>query len=188
MKFYVVRHPWTESNVKRITQGWADSPLVSQGIEMAEKLGEFLKDKSILKIYTSDLGRCVQTSKIINKRLNVETVKVSDLREQNLGNFNGVHKDIIKKEFDENDHSAIPLNGESFLQMKERVLNYIKNNLPIGKNNILVVTHTGCFQSILSDSLNEDVDSEKCHTTPLTVGSFELKNNNIKFIERFDLK
>ena len=188
MKFYVVRHPWTESNVNNITQGWADSPLIPQGVEMAEKIGEFLKAKSISKIFTSDLGRCVQTSQIINNKLNIEVSKISDLREQNLGKFNGVRKDIIKKEFDESDYSATPLNGESFLQMKNRVLNYVKNKLPTDTDNILIVTHTGCFQSILSDSLNEDLDSEKCHTTPLTVGFFELENNNIKFIERYDLK
>ena len=72
MKFYVVRHPWTESNVSNITQGWADSPLVSQGIKTVERLGNFLRDKSISKIFSSSLGRCIQTSKIINKKLNVK--------------------------------------------------------------------------------------------------------------------
>jgi len=62
MKFYVVRHPWTVSNVNNINQGWSDSPLVPQGIEMAERLAGFFKDRSIAVIYSSDLGRCVETS------------------------------------------------------------------------------------------------------------------------------
>lgn len=65
MKFYVIRQPLTESNAAGITQGWGDSPLTPQGIEAAEKLGNFLKDKFISIIYTSDLGRCVETSEII---------------------------------------------------------------------------------------------------------------------------
>ena len=79
VKFYVVRHSWTESNINKITQGWADSHLVPEGIEMAEKLGEFLKDESISGIFSSDLGRCVQTSKIINKQLGVKIKKIRRL-------------------------------------------------------------------------------------------------------------
>ncbi|MBW3020110.1 histidine phosphatase family protein [Candidatus Woesearchaeota archaeon] len=187
MKFYVVRHPWTESNVKKITQGWADSPLIPEGVEMAERLANFLKNKSISKIFTSDLGRCIQTSEIINKILKVDICKIKKLREQNFGKFNGLDKEIIKKEFDETNHSAIPSDGESLLQMKDRVLGYIKNELPRKENNVLIVTHTGCFQSILSDALKIDLTSEECHTNPLTICLFELTNKNIKLIERFDI-
>ncbi len=34
------------------------------------------------------------------------------------------------KEFNKDDCSAVPPGGESFYQMKKRVLNYIKNKLP----------------------------------------------------------
>lgn len=185
MKFYVVRHPLTEFNAADITQGWGDSPLTSQGIEEAEKLSGFLKDKEISIIYSSDLGRCVQTSEIINKVLNVQIIKESQLREQNFGKFNNTR--IIKEEFDASDHSAVPPGGESFLQMKERVLTYIKIKLPRDKDKVLIVTHDGCFRAILSDALKLDLDSPECVTTALTLGLFDLKNKDIKFIDRFNL-
>ncbi len=177
----------TEFNVKKITQGWADSPLVPQGVDVAKKLGDFFKDKAISKIYTSDLGRCVQTSEIINQSLRVEIVTAAGLREQNFGKFNGIDDDVIAKEFDRKNCSAIPLDGESFLQMKERVLSYIKTALPRDSDNILIVTHTGGFQSILSDSLKVNFDAEECRTTPSTVGLFELSGIDIKFIKKYDL-
>lgn len=72
MLIYIVRHPETEYNKKGLTQGHGDSLLTQQGVEIAKKLGESLEDKNIQKIYSSDLGRCIQTSKIINKFLNVK--------------------------------------------------------------------------------------------------------------------
>jgi len=185
MKFYVIRHPLTEFNAAGITQGWGDSPLTAQGIKAAEKLGYFFKDKAISAIYTSDLGRCVQTSEIINKALNIKIVKAPQLREQNFGKFNSAH--LTGKEFNESDHSAAPPGGESFLQMKERVLSYIKIELPRVKDKVLIVTHHGCFRAILSDALNLDLDSPECATTALTIGLFDLKNKDIKFIDRFNL-
>jgi len=89
---------------------------------------------------------------------------------------------------DNSNHSAVPPGGESFLEMKERVLNYIKTKLPRYKDKILIVTHDGCFRAILSEALTIDLNSEKCVTTPLTISLFELESNNIKLIERFDLQ
>lgn len=184
MNFYVVRHFLTQSNAVGIIQGWGDSQLTSQGIKAAEKLGIFLKDKSISIIYTSDLGRCVETSEIINKKLNLKIIKSPGLREQNFGKFNNTR--ISKEEFDASDHSAVPPDGESFLQMKARVLSYIKIELPRDKDKVLIVTHDGCFRAIISDALDVDLDSLKCETTALIIGLFNLESNNIKFIEKFN--
>ena len=148
----MVRHPLTESNAADITQGWGDSQLTSQGIEEAEKLSNFLKDKSISIIYSSDLGRCVQTSEIINKALKVRIIKEPRLREQNYGKLNNSR--LAGKDFNVKNHSAVPEGGESFLQMKARVLEYIKKYLPESEDKILIVTHDGCFRALLSEALN----------------------------------
>lgn len=185
MKFYVVRHPLTEENVAGITQGWGDSPLTPQGLEAAGKLGNFFKDKSISIIYASDLGRCVETSEIINKRLNVKIIKTPELREQNYGKLDNTY--IKKEEFDVNDHLAVPPGGESFYEMKDRLLNYIKNTLPRGRDRVLIVTHEGCFRAILSEALGISWEAKPCITSPLTIGLFDLKNKNLEYIKRFDL-
>lgn len=183
MKFYVLRHPITESNINKIAQGWSDSPLIPKSIKVAEAHGKFLKDKNITRIYTSDLGRCIQTSKIINKFLDVQIKRKRELREQNLGKYNGIHIDEIKKEFDENDYDAKPPKGESFKEMKTRVLSFIKNLRD--NDNVLIVTHTGCVQSILSEALNEDLNSENCKTKEETICLFELENEKITPKEKY---
>jgi len=184
MRFYLIRHPWTEFNVQKITQGWADSSLHPKGVEMAEQVANFLADKTISRIITSDLGRCVQTAQIVNKKLDLQIQKVDSLREQNLGKYNGMPKAMIKEEFNEHDFSAKPEGGETFLEMKERVLRYVKS---LTEDAVLLVTHHGCFQSIMSEALQLGLNDEKCQTTPLTVCEFELRDDKIYLLARVDL-
>lgn len=149
MVIYLVRHPETEYNRKDITQGHDDSFLTKEGKRIAQYLGKSLRNRSISKIYTSDLGRCVQTSELINKELNVRIVLKKELREQNFGDYNGKRTEIITNNFDISNLDLVMPNGESFNQMKKRVLDFIKNIKE--SNSILIVTHDGCLRAILSE-------------------------------------
>lgn len=181
MKFYVIRHPVTEYNLAKITQGHADSPLTPQGITVAKELGKTLANFDIQTIFCSDLGRCMQTARIVNEWIGVDIVPVRSLREQDLGKYNGMKKEDIKKEFDEHDYTAKPEGGESFIDMKKRVLNWV---FGIHLDNVLLVTHTGCFQSILADAINSHLDDSECYPESIEIGIFELKNKEIHLIER----
>lgn len=96
MMIYFVRHGETEWNKKEILQGHKDSPSTIKGINNAEKLGKILRDKKIEIIYSSDLGRCVQTAEIINRWLKVKIIKTKELRERNFGDLNG---SLLNKKF-----------------------------------------------------------------------------------------
>ena len=177
-KIYVIRHPYTEFNIKGISQGHADSSLLPESKVIAEKIGRKLTNLNIKKIHTSDLGRCVETAKIINKILNISILKTQELREQNQGIFNGKRKDFINEkigsEFEKPDF--IPKNGESLNQVKNRILNFIKK-LP--EETVLLVTHDGCVRSILSKIYNCEIMSEKCKTDQKTINVFEIDNGKL---------
>jgi len=164
MIIYIIRHPETIFNRKDITQGHADSSLTGKGKKVAQQLGKKLKNKNIFKIFSSDLGRCLQTSNIVNGELNIKIVPKKELRELNYGDFNGEKADIIKKIFNLNNPRLILPNGESFHQMKQRILNFI-NQLK-AKKPVLIVTHEGCLRAIISEMLNMKFTSNKCKTQP----------------------
>lgn len=88
MVIYVARHPETKYNKLAITQGHGDSSLTERGKQTARHLGKLLENTNISKIYTSDLGRCIQTSELINQGLGVIVIPKKDLREQNFGDYN----------------------------------------------------------------------------------------------------
>jgi len=67
MKLIITRHGETEENKNRIIQGHIDGTLSQLGLEQAKKLAERLKDEKIDLIFSSDLGRALNTAKEVAK-------------------------------------------------------------------------------------------------------------------------
>ena len=177
MIIYFVRHGETEWNKKEILQGHKDSHLTIKGINNAEKLGKILRDKNIEVIYSSDLGRCIQTAEIINKELKLKIVRTSKLRERNFGDLNGKPNVRVKKALNLKDADEKAPNGESFNNMKKRVVAFI-GSLPNKKyKKVLLITHEGPARVILSKYFNTNFNSKKCETSVAVIYSIEANNN-----------
>ncbi|MER0123235.1 histidine phosphatase family protein [Streptococcus sp. ZJ93] len=91
MKLYLIRHGETYLNKYKRMQGWSDSPLTEKGIEMAKQCGQRLKEYPISHMITTDLGRTIETGRIIGSILNL-TDKVRQMkafRETFFGSFEG---------------------------------------------------------------------------------------------------
>lgn len=88
---YLTRHGKTMLNTMDISQGWVDSPLTPEGIEVAEKLGEGLKEQKITfdSVYSSDAGRARETAKLILEHSGQELPINEDarFREANFGSY-----------------------------------------------------------------------------------------------------
>ena len=182
MTIYFVRHGETIWNKKGILQGHKNSPLTYKGIKSAKKKGKVLNKKGIEVIYSSDLGRCFQTAEIINKFLGVKIVKTRQLRERDFGNLNGKPDEMIKKILDLSNPKEKAPNGESFNDLRKRVIAFI-NKIPSNKfNNVLLVIHDGTARAILSKFYNVAFNSKKCSTSENIIYSIE-KNNKIKKIK-----
>lgn len=91
-QIYFVRHGRTFYNSLHKMQGWSDSPLLPEGIEVAKQAANALKDVDFNLAYSSDTTRAINTAKIImdeNKNdLNRHTI--SEFREQFYGYFEGM--------------------------------------------------------------------------------------------------
>ncbi|WP_392551544.1 histidine phosphatase family protein [Orbus wheelerorum] len=89
---YFARHGKTLFNSFDLVQGWADTPLTEQGIEVARYLGEGLKDIKFDAYYTSDAGRQRQTMQVILAQMGIKDYKINELqglREVFYGGFEG---------------------------------------------------------------------------------------------------
>lgn len=90
--FYVTRHGKTIFNTMGKVQGWSDTPLTAEGIEVAEFLGKGLKDIKFDSVYTSDSGRARETAKIVmaaQGQTDLEINEEANFREMNFGKFEG---------------------------------------------------------------------------------------------------
>ncbi|PKJ55387.1 histidine phosphatase family protein [Bacillus sp. SN10] len=89
---YVTRHGKTILNTNHRAQGWADSPLVEKGVEVASNLGTGLKDIHFMNAYSSDSGRAIETANLVLKYSEQSKLKLEQrkkLRELNFGIFEG---------------------------------------------------------------------------------------------------
>lgn len=160
MKIYLIRHgkPKWKDNVKKCI-GVTDIDLSEEGIERAREISEFLEDKNIDKIYTSDLKRCKQSAKIISKYLGLPYVVEESLREINMGIWENKSFYDIKKtyplDYDERGINISTFNnhkGESFEECyirSIRVLKKICKNNHID-NNIVIITHSGVIKCLVA--------------------------------------
>ncbi|EEO4440177.1 histidine phosphatase family protein, partial [Listeria monocytogenes] len=98
LNVYLVRHGKTMFNTSRRVQGWSDTPLTNEGIEVAEFLGRGLRETPFDAIYTSDRGRTIETAGIIlreSKQTHLEINELRDFREFGFGKFEGEYEDIM---------------------------------------------------------------------------------------------
>lgn len=85
-KLHFIRHGLTKANFNGQYIGITDLPLCKEGFAQLEEMTE-LRYPLIEKIYTSPLERCIQTGMMLFP--NQELLTVSELREMDLGEFEG---------------------------------------------------------------------------------------------------
>lgn len=82
---YLVRHRQSKWNVKEILQGQQDSPLTQNGKMQAKELALNLKAIHFDAIFSSDLGRTMQTAGILNAERQMHITATKELRERFFG-------------------------------------------------------------------------------------------------------
>ena len=161
LKLYIMRHGETEWNMLEKFQGQLNSALTERGIEKIVKTGKELENVKFKAVYTSELGRTIDTAEIIlennnfekkkdtEKRLKLE--KLSELNEIYFGEWQGMDfKEIFLKYpeeahnyfYDVKNYCAENVKGEELKDGLERFLSGLKKIVNDNEEgNILIVTH-----------------------------------------------
>lgn len=160
-RFYFVRHGTTDSNVKGIYYGRTDSALNGRGILQAKDLCQTFSLVDFDEIYTSPMKRCRDTVEIITTK---KEIRVEEkLVEMDFGLWEGMHytecMKIYPKEYENwcSDYKKYtPPNGEKYTDFYDRIYHFYHNVLKELQGNILIVSHKGVLQLLMSLLLNED--------------------------------
>lgn len=114
-------HSTTEDNEAGIATGWLPGRLSATGRGQALELGNRRRDDGITVVFTSDLGRAVETAEIAFAGAGLPIVHDVRLRECNYGELNGTSGPA----HDRAEHVDIPYpGGESWRQAVERVAGF----------------------------------------------------------------
>ena len=158
----LVRHGESEWNAKGIWTGWTDVDLTEKGRKEAKLAAQLIRNMPIALAFTSDLKRAKETWNIIQQALGLENVRATAsaaLRERDYGNFDGMYKDEVEKEYGEELFQKwhrgwdypVP-HGETLKQVYERVIPYDKEkilpSLVAGKN-VIITAHGNSLRALV---------------------------------------
>ncbi len=158
----IVRHGETLWNLEGRWQGHLDSPLTAMGVAQAQALSQRVRDENVKALYSSDLGRAYRTAKIMAGVTGHPVVVDERLRERNLGVFQGLNSDEIRKNHPEEyrchrtaDPDYVIPGGESRRQQVERNLGCLEDLAGRHPGEmILVVTHGGVLSGLFRHTLS----------------------------------
>ena len=97
-KFYLVRHGQSLGNLTNTFLGHTDLDLSDLGYSQAKSVCQYLSDRQIDVIYSSDLLRAYNTAKPLSRLLNKEINKSYNLREIYAGEWEGKTFDCLTQQ------------------------------------------------------------------------------------------
>ena len=180
MKLFFIRHGQTDWNVAKKIQGSSNTELNSNGIIQAEQLGEKIlaENYNISKIYSSPQKRALETAKILSKITKISYEEVENLKEINLGKWEGLTWDEVRENYKEeynewyiNRRYIAPPTGEAYEDMLSRVLDALIKIINTNSDNVAIVTHSAvimCLQCYLTNTPFKEMTKFKTKNTSIT--------------------
>lgn len=158
---YFTRHGQTFWNVENKICGATDIGLTEMGHEQAKELGRRIKEDglNIDEILYSPLERAKDTAKHISEATGIPCREEARLVEQNFGRFEGTPRN--GEEFQHAKRSFINhySNGESMLQVAQRIYNLLDEIRQQPDKTYLLVAHNGIARIV--NSYFNDMDNEE---------------------------
>lgn len=196
-KIYLVRHAESFANVQGIYQGQSyDTELSVRGNKQAQALAQRFECTSLSHIIASPLKRTMQTATIValNKHLAVQVGP--QLIETNHGEWEGKHKDVIKKawpwiykKWTRFPSSTKFPRGEHFLDTQKRVLGWWQLFYQNVSADTLVVSHDNIIRIIVARILNRKLNKIwKFHLQPTAITEVSVTKDKITLVSLGDSK
>jgi broad specificity phosphatase PhoE len=157
-------------------------PLNQYGRAQARALGDYLRDRPISAIYSSDLPRALETATTIGRAVDLVPRTDTRWREFNLGIFQGYTREQIQTRFkqewkafhDDYWDYTVP-NGESRRAFQNRAYAAWQDMLEqAAGSEVLVVTHGGTIKHLLLKLFEDDP----------TIQDIHIENTSVTTVER----
>ena len=196
MLLYVVRHGVTAWNRLRKVQGRADIPLAEEGVRLAEKTGEALRNVPFDLCFSSPLKRAVQTAEYILGDRKIPVMTDERIQEIDFGVLEGTQfKDeagnISHKQREIFFHRPLeyerPENGENIEDILKRTEEFWKDitgREELSDKTILISSH-GCAVRALLQNVYQDRENFWHGKVPpnCSVNIVEVKDGKARFLQ-----
>lgn len=180
---YLLRHGEIEGPAIKRFIGQTDCALSERGRAQADYWNKWMQGKRITSIFCSDLIRSFETAKIISRGLNVAVSIRPELKEIDLGEWDGQTLQAIRSDFpaewDERGKymdTYRPPGGESFVDLYQRVVPVFDHIAETASDPVLIVGHAGVNRMILCRVLGMPI--RKLFTIQQDFGALNLIDNS----------
>lgn len=187
---FLVRHGETFANCLGYIQGTMDnrlSSLTKKGIAESERFQSIIKELKVDEVYSSPLGRAIQTSEIICSESDLQVVIDPALAEVSYGKWNGTKISELPQEFGDDlnediydlEPSVTAVNeGETYQQAKNRIDDFIARiTADCDDKNVLVVTHGWIIKTLVNNCLLDSNDHK--YATPRNLSLTKLEFDGV---------
>jgi len=185
MRLLLIRHAESQGNFELRLQGRREFPLTAKGIQQAEALASRLATEPLAAIYTSPIGRALQTAEIIAAKTSLDVAQEPGVQEYDFGEaISGLTWDEIRERNPEiieafrKESSEFPRypGEEGRAAFQGRVRSAFADVIERHKDqhSVAVITHAGPITIMLFDAL------ARAYTRPTP---FVLDNASITTIE-----
>lgn len=164
MRLLLIRHAESKGNFELRLQGRREFPLTARGIQQAEALASRLAPEPLTTIYSSPIGRALQTAEIIAAKAGLNITIEPGIQEYDFGEtVSGLTWDEIRQRNPEiietfrKDDSEFPHypGEEGRAAFQERVRSTYREitTRHNGDSSVAVVTHAGPITVLVLDAL-----------------------------------
>jgi len=166
-RLYLVRHGALVTSDEWRYVGHRDVELSDTGRAQMSALADRLSAVPFNAVYCSDLGRTVESARLLSDGRRLEPVACPEFREINIGHWEGLTlADILERfqdEFNSRTHDIASFRitgGESFSDVRARALPRLERLLrEHAGGTVLLVAHGGLNRVVLCEALGLDLNS-----------------------------
>lgn len=155
-RILAIRHGETDWNRVSRIQGQTDIALNDQGRWQAQRLGLALGSEPLAAVYSSDLGRALQTAQHLAEPHGLVVQTDPALRERCFGAYEGMTWSELEaaepeaiRRWRQRDPAFAPPGGETLVQLQQRVVAALSRVAALHPGQLIaVVTHGGVLDSL----------------------------------------
>jgi alpha-ribazole phosphatase len=160
-RVWLIRHGEPAEEARQRCYGSLDVGLSEKGRSQMQEVARYLKSEPLTSIYSSPRSRALEGARILGAARSHPVEVIDGFREIGFGDFEGLTYDEIaarysglyRKWMEEPTEVAFP-NGESFDEMRRRVLNAFEAiRCKHEGETIAIVSHGGVNRIVLADAL-----------------------------------
>ena len=188
---YLMRHGQTFFNVRRVIQGWCDSPLTERGIAQAKLTRAWIEEQGITfdHAYSSSAERACDTLEVVTRN-KMDYVRTKGLKEFRYGVLEGCPYDLfaaVGSPYENYGDYLVQFGGDSEESVARRMTDTLTQIMEKPDHErVLAMAHGACIRSFTSHWDKHNKVHVNSVTKNCSLYTFTYENGIFSLVDLFE--